>query len=299
MIEAAKRVEGLSKDETVVKYASLVKYLAQRTMVRLPASVELDDLISTGVIGLMDAFDKYDATRENKFKTYAEFRIRGAILDELRRQDWIPRSVREKAKELERAIARIEGDTGRAATTPELCRELKLTQEDLAALKALIHPPGLVSSETFSIHDLRARDPEALIDYQRVLDRLSTGARGGMGRACVVLYYEWGLLMSEIGHCFGITESRVCQLLHEVIGKTGLRLNKEIRNGSAIDPAELYARLTPAGAERLDRRYDTDRAQGPQANPSGDGDRSRLPPADDQRVGIGNVRAKERLPEAT
>src|SRR3954464_13088164 len=84
-----KLIDGLTKDEIVVKYAALVKYLAQKIAIRLPANIELDDLISSGVIGLMDAVDKYDHTRDNKFKTYAEFRIRGAMLDELRSQDWV------------------------------------------------------------------------------------------------------------------------------------------------------------------------------------------------------------------
>src|SRR5476651_2486812 len=96
------------KNKLVVEYSPLIKFIAQKIAVRLPSNIELDDLISSGVIGLMDAIDKYDPTRDNKFKTYAEFRIRGAILDELRAQDWVPRSVREKAKQLERAHVKLE-----------------------------------------------------------------------------------------------------------------------------------------------------------------------------------------------
>ncbi|MFN8369100.1 MAG: sigma-70 family RNA polymerase sigma factor [Bacteriovoracaceae bacterium] len=97
-------VDPKVKDEIIVEYAPLIKYIAQKIASRLPANIELDDLISCGVIGLMDAIKKFDPTRDNKFKTYAEFRIRGAILDELRAQDWVPRSVREKAKTVERAF---------------------------------------------------------------------------------------------------------------------------------------------------------------------------------------------------
>jgi RNA polymerase sigma factor (sigma-70 family) len=97
-----------SRDEIIKEYAPLIKYIAQKIAARLPANIELDDLISAGVIGLMDAIEKYDPTRDNKFKTYAEFRIRGAILDELRSQDWVPRSVRDKAKKIERAYAELE-----------------------------------------------------------------------------------------------------------------------------------------------------------------------------------------------
>jgi len=114
-----------SREEIILEYAPLIKYVAQKIAARLPANIELDDLISSGVIGLMDAIEKYDPTRDNKFKTYAEFRIRGAILDELRAQDWVPRSVREKGKMLERAFAKIEQERGRPATDEEVCEELK------------------------------------------------------------------------------------------------------------------------------------------------------------------------------
>src|SRR6187401_2897785 len=108
----AKRVSSAQKKKIIREYAPLVKFIAQKIAVRLPANIELDDLLSAGIIGLMDAIDKYDPARDNKFKTYAEFRIRGAILDELRAQDWIPRSMREKAKFVEKAINKIEQRKG-------------------------------------------------------------------------------------------------------------------------------------------------------------------------------------------
>ena len=117
-----------TRDQLVLEYAPLIKYIAQKIAARLPANIELDDLMSSGVIGLMDAIEKYDSSRDNKFKTYAEFRIRGAILDELRAQDWVPRSVREKAKILERCYNKIEQEKGRAATDEEVCEQLKITQ---------------------------------------------------------------------------------------------------------------------------------------------------------------------------
>src|SRR5437762_9780210 len=121
--EEPNKLTPRDKDKLILEYASLIKFIAQKIAVRLPSNIELDDLISSGVIGLMDAIEKYDATRDNKFKTYAEFRIRGAILDELRAQDWVPRSVREKAKVLERAYSRIEQSKGRHATDDEICAE--------------------------------------------------------------------------------------------------------------------------------------------------------------------------------
>src|ERR1700690_1430356 len=126
--EEPNKLTPQQKDKLIMEYAPLIKFIAQKIAVRLPSNIELDDLISSGVIGLMDAMDKYDVTRDNKFKTYAEFRIRGAILDELRAQDWVPRSVREKAKLLERCYSKIEHQKGRQATDEEICQELGITQ---------------------------------------------------------------------------------------------------------------------------------------------------------------------------
>src|SRR5215470_14385271 len=118
--EEPNKLTPQQKDKLIMEYAPLIKFIAQKIAVRLPSNIELDDLVSSGVIGLMDAIDKYDPSRDNKFKTYAEFRIRGAILDELRAQDWVPRSIREKAKQLERAHIRLEQKMGRAPTEDEI-----------------------------------------------------------------------------------------------------------------------------------------------------------------------------------
>src|SRR6478736_5698195 len=114
------------KDELIQEYSPLIKYIAQKIAVRLPSNIELDDLISAGVIGLMDAIEKYDPTRDNKFKTYAEFRVRGAILDELRAQDWVPRSVRDKAKLLDKTIVHLESELGRGPTEDEIAVALNM-----------------------------------------------------------------------------------------------------------------------------------------------------------------------------
>ena len=106
--EPKKNIKRNQKEELIKEYSPLIKFVAQKIAVRLPPNIELDDLISAGSIGLMDAIDKWDPTRDNKFKTYAEFRIRGSILDELRAQDWVPRSVRDKAKMLDRALIELE-----------------------------------------------------------------------------------------------------------------------------------------------------------------------------------------------
>src|ERR1700678_2127327 len=118
------------KDALIMEYAPLIKFIAQKIAVRLPSNIELDDLISSGVIGLMDAIEKYDPTRDNKFKTYAEFRIRGAILDELRAQDWVPRSVRDKAKLLDRTMIELEAELGRTAADEEIALKLNMTMDE-------------------------------------------------------------------------------------------------------------------------------------------------------------------------
>src|SRR6266705_1368437 len=108
--DGIKKIDKRTKEKLIVEYAPLIKFVAQKIAVRLPSNIEFDDLVSSGVIGLMDAIDKYDPSRDNKFKTYAEFRIRGAILDELRAQDWVPRSVRDKAKLLDRTMIELEAE---------------------------------------------------------------------------------------------------------------------------------------------------------------------------------------------
>src|SRR5580698_8751987 len=128
--EEPNKLTPQQKDKLIMEYAPLIRFIAQKIAVRLPSNIELDDLISSGVIGLMDAIDKYDPTRDNKFKTYAEFRIRGAILDELRAQDWVPRSVREKAKQLEKAHVRLEQKLGRMPTEDEITRELQISKDE-------------------------------------------------------------------------------------------------------------------------------------------------------------------------
>src|SRR6516165_9399205 len=132
--EEPNKLTAQQKDKLIMEYAPLIRFIAQKIAIRLPSNIELDDLISSGVIGLMDAIEKYDPTRDNKFKTYAEFRIRGAILDELRAQDWVPRSVREKAKMVERAYSKLECENGRPATDEEMCAELKITQDEFYEL---------------------------------------------------------------------------------------------------------------------------------------------------------------------
>ncbi|MCX7048656.1 MAG: sigma-70 family RNA polymerase sigma factor, partial [Candidatus Sumerlaeota bacterium] len=132
--KAGRRRTTQERNEMILEHLPLVKFVANRLASRLPSHVELDDLINAGVLGLIDAIDKFDETRKIKFKTYAEFRVKGAILDELRALDWVPRSTRQKAHKLERAYAHLEGGMGRPATDDEVMEYLGISHREFQDL---------------------------------------------------------------------------------------------------------------------------------------------------------------------
>ena len=231
-----------TRDQLVLEYAPLIKYIAQKIAARLPANIELDDLMSSGVIGLMDAIEKYDATRDNKFKTYAEFRIRGAILDELRAQDWVPRSVREKAKQLERVYSKIEQQRGRHATDEEVCEELGLTQDEYHDMLNQVRSVSLLSYDDLSsfskadkrsLHGFgeggsRAHTPFSEVNLAAV-KQVIAGAINDLPekqRLVLSLYYYEDLNLKEIGRVLDVTESRVSQLHTQAV----LRLKAKLKN---------------------------------------------------------------------
>ncbi len=231
-----------NRDQLVLEYAPLIKYIAQKIAARLPANIELDDLMSSGVIGLMDAIEKYDASRDNKFKTYAEFRIRGAILDELRAQDWVPRSVREKAKILERCYAKIEQQKGRQATDEEICLELGISQAEYHELLGQVRSVSLLSYDDlshFSKSDKRAlhgggdggvksQTPYSEVNLAHVKKTIADAIRDlpEKQRLVLSLYYYEDLNLKEIGKVLDVTESRVSQLHTQAI----LRLKSKLKN---------------------------------------------------------------------
>ncbi len=231
-----------SRDKLILEYAPLIKYISQKIASRLPANIELDDLMSSGVIGLMDAIDKYDATRDNKFKTYAEFRIRGAILDELRAQDWVPRSVREKAKQLERCYARIEQLKGRQATEEEVCEELGISGEEFHEMLNQVKSVSLLSYDDLSsfskadkraLHGLGESGSKSSTPFSEVnvagVKKLIAEAITDLPekqRLVLSLYYYEDLNLKEIGRVLDVTESRVSQLHTQAI----LRLKARLKN---------------------------------------------------------------------
>ncbi|MGK5089274.1 FliA/WhiG family RNA polymerase sigma factor [Bdellovibrionota bacterium FG-2] len=231
-----------TREKLVLEYAPLIKYVAQKIAARLPANIELDDLMSSGVIGLMDAMEKYDASRDNKFKTYAEFRIRGAILDELRAQDWVPRSVREKAKVLERCFGKIEQTKGRQATEDEVCEELGVSQEEYYELLNQVRSVSLLSFDdisNFSKADKRtlhgfgeggAKTPTPFSEVNvAATKRVIADAIRDLPekqRLVLSLYYFEDLNLKEIGRVLDVTESRVSQLHTQAI----IRLKSKLRH---------------------------------------------------------------------
>ncbi len=217
------------RERLILHYAPLVKYVAGRVGVGLPSSVDPADLVSNGMFGLIDAIEKYQPDRAIKFETYAVSRIRGAIIDELRSYDWVPRSVRQKARDVERAYQRLQLDLGRTPTDEEVADELDITVKALrqifrqvsyvhvAALDELLSIGGDKSDRVSlgdTIADDRADDPVALFETEETKEILGVAVSGLPEREKIVisLYYYEGMTLNEIGQVLGVTESRACQL---------------------------------------------------------------------------------------
>ncbi|MEK6590081.1 MAG: FliA/WhiG family RNA polymerase sigma factor [Nitrospinota bacterium] len=224
----SKKMSTAEKDSLIIEYSPLIRYIALRIAVRLPPHIEIDDLISAGVIGLIDAIEKYDPSKETKFRTYAEIRIKGAILDELRSLDWVPRTVRQRANNLASAYAELEQELGRAADDEEIAKYLGIGMEEFQ--ETLINARGI---PFISIEDLGGKspdgekrdlleclagtkdaDPQTLARMNEIKEIIarSIDELPKNERLLVSLYYYEDLTMKEIGEVMGITESRVSQI---------------------------------------------------------------------------------------
>ena len=241
-----KKITQQEKDKLVIEYSPLIKFIAQKIAARLPSNIELDDLISSGVIGLMDAIDKWDPTRDNKFKTYAEFRVRGAILDELRAQDWVPRSIRDKAKQLDRVTSALELELGRTATEEEISKALNITIEEFYELVNQVRPVSLLSiddSQTFSnvdkksilniLEGCRLQNPFNQLNVKTVKDVVTQAIEDLPERQRLVLslYYYEDLNLKEIGKVLRVTESRVSQLHAQAVTRLRAKLTQVLGSG--------------------------------------------------------------------
>ncbi|HEY7932507.1 MAG TPA: RNA polymerase sigma factor WhiG [Solirubrobacteraceae bacterium] len=221
--------DSKARERLVVAYSPLVKYVAGRMASGLPPHVDEADLISYGLGGLIAAIERFDITREIKFETYAITRIKGAIIDELRSLDWVPRSVRARAREIERANSKLEHRLQRAATDQELADELGISTDELQdSLIAISHSSVAALDELWSVSDSSgdqvslldtledpgAPDPSQVLDVGDLKDRIADAIARLPEREKLViaLYYYENLTLREIGEVLGVTESRVSQL---------------------------------------------------------------------------------------
>lgn len=243
-------VDAAWQEQMVVQYAPLIKYIAGRLALRLPSHISMDDLISSGIIGLIDAIHKFDPSKNISFKTYAEFRIKGAILDELRSLDWIPRSVRKKSHLLEKACAELERHLGRPPEPEEISQALGLELEEfyqlldetkavsLVELEGLWRghraAPELSESEiTEILQDDNARDPFLALHFSELQDIMvqAIDSLPDKEKLLISLYYYEELTMKEIGEIMGYTESRISQLHTQAMVRLRAKLREALQQG--------------------------------------------------------------------
>jgi len=217
------------RERLILHYSPLVKYVAGRVGVGLPPNIEQADLVSYGIFGLIDAIEKFDISRAIKFETYAISRIKGAIIDELRAIDWIPRSVRYKAREVEKAYAALEGRLHRTPTEGEVATELGISLDDLHTIFSQVSFVNVIALDELlnvggergdkmslvdTLEDTKAEDPVAAFETEETKYLLARAINTLPEREKIVvtLYYYEGLTLAEIGQVLGVTESRICQM---------------------------------------------------------------------------------------
>ena len=228
-----------ARERLILHYSPLVKFVAGRVAAGLPQSVEQSDLVSYGVFGLIDAIDKFEPERGFKFETYAISRIRGSIIDELRAIDWVPRSVRAKARAVEQAYARLEGTLKRTPTDAEVAAELEMTAAEFDKVCAQVSFTGIVALDEMlgssdgsggtSLGDTvtdDTYDPAGVFAEGEQLQLLAAavGRLPEREQTVLDLYYREGMTLAEIGAVLGVTESRVCQIHTKAILQLRARL---------------------------------------------------------------------------
>lgn len=241
-----KKTGSLDIRETLVlKYIPLVKYVVGKIIVNLPNNVEYEDLVEYGIIGLLDAINKFDVTKNINFKTYAVTRVRGSIYDELRVQDWVPRSVRKTAKDIERAYIEIERKTGRSATEEEVCELLNITTKDLndtfskvsmgniSSLDDVVYDGGESKTELVdTLEDVKAENPQENLEKDELKKALVEKLMelSEKERMVITLYYHEDLTLREIGTILDISESRVSQIHSKTVMKLRAKLVNKFKN---------------------------------------------------------------------
>jgi RNA polymerase sigma factor FliA len=232
------------RERLILHYAPLVKYVAGRVAVGMPANVEHADLVSYGVFGLMDAIEKFEVDRGFKFETYAITRIRGAIIDELRSVDWVPRSVRSKARKLEAALQRLESDLRRSPTEEELAADLGWTVEELQDTLARVSMTSIAALDEVldvgdgdritlvdTLQDLSAILPEDSYDDQETKEllRQTLGRLTEREQTVLGLYYFEGMTLAQVGDVLGVTESRICQIHTKAVMSLRAKLSEKLK----------------------------------------------------------------------
>ncbi len=234
------------RDRLVEQYAPLVKYVAGKVAVGMPHNVEFDDLVGYGVFGLFDAIEKFDPDKHVKFKTYAVTRIRGAIFDELRSIDWVPRSVRQKSREIEESVRRLESSLGRAASDAEIAKEMGMSAREFEKTMLKISSTSILSlndvwytgedSDKVSIADsIESPDslnPDIIVEKDEIKRVIMESIQElpDKEKKVLVLYYYEDLTLKEIGLVLEVTESRVSQLHTKAIMRLRAKLTN-IRKG--------------------------------------------------------------------
>jgi RNA polymerase sigma factor for flagellar operon FliA len=243
--------DAKARERLVLAYAPLVKYVAGRMSSGLPAHVEEADLISYGLLGLISAIERFDLSREIRFETFAITRIKGSIIDELRSLDWVPRSVRAKAREIERANAKLEHSLHRAPSDQEMSTELGVSVDDFQSSLTKISNSSVVALDELwtvsdasgdqvslldTIQDPSAVDPAHEMDLTDMKDRLADAIARLPEREklVVALYYYENLTLREIGEVLGVTESRVSQLHTKAV----LRLKSRLQGDTLVETVD-------------------------------------------------------------
>ncbi|NLW31766.1 MAG: FliA/WhiG family RNA polymerase sigma factor [Fibrobacter sp.] len=235
----------IAKDKLLVEYAYLVKYITNRLILNLPSSVDRNDIISSGIMGLIKAVETFDPDRGFKFETYAGHKIRGAILDELRALDWVPRSVRQKSRELQRVYARLENQLGRVPYDDEICEEMKISLKEFEDLLTEVTPTTIISLEE-SMPD-RRNDSKEIRIIETIENPGSDNPLKELGfnelkkilketianlpekeKLVIALYHYEELTLKEIGAVLDITESRVSQIHSKAVIKLRAKLMQKI-----------------------------------------------------------------------
>ncbi len=219
------------REQIIIEYAPLVKLVAGRLSMYLGYNVEYEDLVSYGIFGLIDAIDKFDMTKNVKFETYASLRIRGAILDQIRKMDWIPRSIRQKQKKIDAAYAKVELEEGHVATDEELANELDVSMEEFYTWQGQAKVNNVVSLDEFveqgsemsmdSTKNTHFVQPEQALEKQEMTKKISEALEllTEKEKKVVLLYYYDEMTLKEISKVLEVSESRISQLHTKALSK--------------------------------------------------------------------------------